>query len=134
MSKSSTSNLFCEYLPSLPYIWPYTYIDILCVCHQSQVMSTFMVSDNTTLQACQNNFGPTASGCRNDFDFTLLFEQSLLSIGPSALFLLLMPIRTLQLSKKSYKVRRSPLHSLKLVSTPALAYIGPKRFDLEICN
>ncbi|KAI0401333.1 ABC transporter-like protein [Xylaria palmicola] len=33
-------------------------------------------------------FGPTVTGCRGNFDFTLLFEQAFLSIAPSALFLL----------------------------------------------
>lgn len=28
-------------------------------------------------------FGPQVVGCRDSFDFTLLFEQSILSIGPS---------------------------------------------------
>lgn len=42
---------------------------------------------NVTL--CDDSaFGPTVTGCRGDFDFTLLFEQAFLSIAPSALFLL----------------------------------------------
>ena len=36
-----------------------------------------------------DTFGPVATGCRGNVDFTIFFEQSVLSIGPSAIFLLL---------------------------------------------
>ncbi|KAK7744423.1 hypothetical protein SLS62_010147 [Diatrype stigma] len=43
--------------------------------------------DNATI--CDDTaFGPTVTGCRGNFDFTLLFEQAFLSIAPSAIFLL----------------------------------------------
>lgn len=34
-----------------------------------------------------NAFGPKIHGCRDGKDFTLLFEQSILSLVPSVLFL-----------------------------------------------
>ena len=43
-------------------------------------------------------FGPVvAPSCRGGFDFTLLFEQAILSCGPSALFLLILPLRIIWL-------------------------------------
>ncbi|KAE8352698.1 P-loop containing nucleoside triphosphate hydrolase protein [Aspergillus coremiiformis] len=49
-----------------------------------------------------NAFGPAIS-CPTAFDFTLVFEQSVLSIGPSALFLLFVPLRIWTLHGKSVK-------------------------------
>lgn len=57
-------------------------------------------------------FGPTAPG---RFDFTPFFEDTLLSIVPSAILLLLLPPRLFILHKQSRKVSRSSLHSQKLV-------------------
>lgn len=40
-----------------------------------------------------NSFGPIINhGCRAAFDFTLLFEQTILYVVPSALFLLTAPL------------------------------------------
>jgi len=36
-----------------------------------------------------NSFGPAVRVCRSDFDFTLLFEQIILTIVPSSIFILL---------------------------------------------
>ncbi|PHH87336.1 hypothetical protein CDD83_8998 [Cordyceps sp. RAO-2017] len=48
--------------------------------------------DNTS-RCDDDDFGPFIHGCRGDFDFTLLFEQSFFSITPSSLFLLLSTLR-----------------------------------------
>ncbi|OKL58187.1 hypothetical protein UA08_06868 [Talaromyces atroroseus] len=58
--------------------------------------------DASCPQAADNSFGPAIS-CPRVFDFTLVFEQSILSIGPSALFLLLVPWRVWNLYGKSIK-------------------------------
>lgn len=64
----------------------------------------------------ENDFGPTVSHCRGDFDFTLLFEESLLAIAPSVLLLLALPLRCRQLWKKRTKeVARSPVYWFKVV-------------------
>lgn len=58
-----------------------------------------MAANNTARgSACSfqadNVFGPViAPACRHGFDFTLLFEQSILSIAPSSIFLILVPLR-----------------------------------------
>lgn len=69
-----------------------------------------------------NTFGPAVGGgCRDDFDFTLLFEQSFFQIAPCALLLLLVPIRASQLRKQNVKVLRNGLQILKQVAIVALA-------------
>lgn len=56
--------------------------------------------------ACDDaSFGPTINGCRGNFDFTLLFEQSFFSITPSSLFLLLSAARlSILLSRRTRQV------------------------------
>ncbi|RDW58810.1 hypothetical protein BP6252_13286 [Coleophoma cylindrospora] len=64
-----------------------------------------------------NTFGPVINhGCRAAFDFTLLFEQTILSSAPSALFLLIAPFNYLWLGRGAKKVRQSFLYQLKLSS------------------
>ncbi|RFU28601.1 hypothetical protein B7463_g7731, partial [Scytalidium lignicola] len=58
------------------------------------------------------SFGPTVPG---RFDFTPLFEDIFLSIVPSAIFLLLLPIRLFILHKQPRKVLKSTLHSQKIL-------------------
>ena len=62
-----------------------------------------------------NVFGPQVNGDSDTFDFTLLFEQSILTIGPSALLLLVFPLRIAHLYQKDIKVRPGLLLVLKLV-------------------
>ncbi|KAK1701087.1 putative ABC multidrug transporter [Colletotrichum godetiae] len=56
-------------------------------------------------------FGPQVRGY---FDFTVLFEQSILSILPSALFILLVPIRITSLLRNNIRVDSGKLLWLKL--------------------
>ena len=65
--------------------------------------------------AVDNTFGPHAGACRGGFDFTLLFEETVLSILPLALTLLAIPLRVTYLLRRDVKVKRSPLLPLKLV-------------------
>ncbi|MCX2962467.1 hypothetical protein, partial [Rodentibacter caecimuris] len=58
-------------------------------------------------------FGPRLPGA---FDFTILFEQSILSLLPTAIFIILAPWRTLQISRRITVVRTGPLLWCKLVS------------------
>lgn len=55
--------------------------------------------------AADNSFGPVVHGC-NYSDFTLLFEQSIFSIGPSTLLLCIASVRTFSLRQKPIKVLR----------------------------
>ncbi|KAF5590002.1 multidrug resistance [Fusarium subglutinans] len=51
--------------------------------------------------SCDDSFGPYAGGCRGGFDFTLLFEESILTIPITALVLLAAPCRVLYLLHKN---------------------------------
>lgn len=57
-----------------------------------------------------------ANSCRGGFDFTLLFEETVLTILPISLILILVPWRLWQLLQRSRKVEKSALLPLKLVS------------------
>ena len=73
---------------------------------------------NSTWRAADDTFGPfVESISRTSFDFTRLFEESIFSIGPSVLLLLVAPFRILYLSKAPRRVARSRLAISKLVST-----------------
>ncbi|KAF4779309.1 hypothetical protein HER10_EVM0002693 [Colletotrichum scovillei] len=61
-------------------------------------------------------FGPQVRGY---FDFTILFEQSILSILPSALFILLVPVRISSLLRNGIRVRSGRLLWLKLLAVTA---------------
>ncbi|ORY11757.1 hypothetical protein BCR34DRAFT_455438, partial [Clohesyomyces aquaticus] len=78
--------------------------------------------------AVDNSFGPYAGeSCRGGFDFTLFFEDTILSILPLALILCILPFRVFYLWKKTTKVSRSLLLPTKLLTWSLLA-----AFDLAI--
>jgi ATP-binding cassette subfamily C (CFTR/MRP) protein 1 len=62
-----------------------------------------------------NTFGPFVQGCRDDFDFTIVFEQSFFSIAPSAVFILLATFRILYLSRKPRILKDGSFQIVKLV-------------------
>ncbi|PYH31531.1 uncharacterized protein BO87DRAFT_418037 [Aspergillus neoniger CBS 115656] len=63
--------------------------------------------------AADDSFGPVVA-CPATFDFTLLFEQSILSLGPSAIFLLLVPWRIWSLYPENVKTVANNAHWRKL--------------------
>lgn len=67
-------------------------------------------------------FGPVvAASCRQGFDFTLMFEQSILSIGPSSILLVLLSLRLYWLYHSDVKVLpHASLYNGKVVSAPEL--------------
>jgi len=72
--------------------------------------------DAILCSAIDNSLGPWAQNCRGGLDFTLFFEETVLSIFPLVTTICLAPLRIAYLSKKSTKVNRSILLPLKLVS------------------
>jgi hypothetical protein len=62
-----------------------------------------------------NKFGPVVDDCAHQFDFTLLFEESIMAILPSAFLLLLTPIRLATLSRKQRIVGGNALRIAKIV-------------------
>jgi ATP-binding cassette, subfamily C (CFTR/MRP), member 1 len=75
----------------------------------------------TCSPAADNTFGPAVHGCRNDFDFTLLFEQSFFQLAPSALLLLTLPWRAAQLKTQNVKTFRTGSRTLKQTCIAILA-------------
>jgi ATP-binding cassette subfamily C (CFTR/MRP) protein 1 len=79
------------------------------------LLSMASISDRDCASV-DNTFGPYAgAGCRGGFDFTLLFEDSILSITPIALLICVAPFRLLSLCRKETKVKKSLLLPAKLV-------------------
>ncbi|RFU25769.1 hypothetical protein B7463_g10568, partial [Scytalidium lignicola] len=80
-------------------------------------------------QAADDNFGPVVASCVRLFDFTLLFEQAVLSTIPSAVFLVLAPWRLRILYLSSLKTRRSwlsiakPTNILALISSQLILLV-----------
>lgn len=72
-----------------------------------------------SLQA-DNNFGPAIDpGCRDGFDFTLLFEQAILGLVPAVVFLLVCPLRLQILVKRDVRTQPHIMRLAKLVGTVA---------------
>lgn len=61
-------------------------------------------------------FGPWAGNCRGGFDFTLLFEESVLCLSVQCIFLVGLPVRVWQLRREDGKVSRSFMKWVKIVS------------------
>ncbi|KAH0494604.1 hypothetical protein TgHK011_001220 [Trichoderma gracile] len=66
---------------------------------------------------CDDSFGPFATNCTaHRFDFTLKFEQSILTIAPCALFLTCAIVRLGLLLRESPKVKRQSWYHAKTVA------------------
>lgn len=66
--------------------------------------------------AVENTFGPRVSrSCLKGFDFTLFFEEVILTIVPIAIVCLALPIRVWKLHRYPVRVNRSWLYLVKLV-------------------
>ncbi|OBT61047.1 hypothetical protein VE03_09160 [Pseudogymnoascus sp. 23342-1-I1] len=83
----------------------------------SQTISSSVM--NTSSVPCalgvDDTFGPTVKGCRDDFDFTLLFEQGIMTLAPAAFLLLLMLPRIYQLNMLNLKTKRNWLYWSKCI-------------------
>ncbi|GFP53312.1 ABC multidrug transporter B [Trichoderma asperellum] len=67
-------------------------------------------------------FGPVVdAACRDGFDFTLVFEQSILVLLPAAMLVLVAPLRFLQLRKSPVKVTGHASRMMKLSVAGCLA-------------
>ncbi|KID73703.1 ABC transporter, partial [Metarhizium brunneum ARSEF 3297] len=75
------------------------------------------IADSSCSIDVHNVFGPTvAYACLNGFDFTLLFEESILTLLPLLLTVLILVPRAVILWNTAPKVNRSWLFTLKLVT------------------
>ncbi|KAH7030673.1 ABC transporter [Microdochium trichocladiopsis] len=72
-----------------------------------------------------DSFGPWAGPvCRGGFDFTLFFEDTILTIPLYCLFLLALPVRVFQLARTDVKVVPSLHKRVKLAAAAALAFVN----------
>jgi hypothetical protein len=84
------------------------------ICYSAIIIT--MNSSYLCPLGADDRFGPTVVGCRDDFDFTLLFEQSMLSLGPSVVMLIVSFPRIIQLYRCRMKTVTTPLSICKPVS------------------
>ncbi|KAJ3568453.1 hypothetical protein NPX13_g6414 [Xylaria arbuscula] len=77
--------------------------------HNLSVMS-FLACSNANDQS----FGPSVSGCRDDFDFTVRFEQLFFSLVPCVIFIVLCVWRILTLAGRTIVVQAQSLWLGKL--------------------
>lgn len=64
-----------------------------------------------------DSLGPTVKlqSCRDGFDFTLLFEESIFTILPATLLLCALPLRFRSIYRRPDAVKGSQLRIIKLV-------------------
>ncbi len=86
-----------------------------------------MASNHSSLEKSLDSFGP---GVLDGFDFTVLFENTILSIVPSVLLLLALPFRVYFLYGRPRKVTKSFLYENKLVSGQQFLYLHQLRVDI----
>ncbi|TAQ85919.1 hypothetical protein B7494_g5754 [Chlorociboria aeruginascens] len=73
-----------------------------------------MASTDSLCPAIDNTFGPWATQCRGGLDFTLLFEETILTILPLSFMIFATFFRLVYLSKRQNKVTRNSLSIWKL--------------------
>jgi ATP-binding cassette subfamily C (CFTR/MRP) protein 1 len=63
------------------------------------------MASSSTIQCSliDDTFGPWAGACRDSFDFTLLFEESILTIPLLVILICVTPFRLLHLRQRSRK-------------------------------
>ncbi|KAK9783102.1 putative Multidrug resistance-associated protein [Seiridium cardinale] len=82
--------------------------------------------DNYSNLCRDGTFGPTVpqiAECRGGFDFTVTFEESILSIGPACLLFAILPWRLVALWGRTCKTKRSWLHGVKLIGFTVLGVL-----------
>ncbi|WZH41295.1 P-loop containing nucleoside triphosphate hydrolase protein [Fusarium acuminatum] len=79
-------------------------------------------SETLCISSTDTSFGPfVGPECRDGFDFTLVFEQSILVLLPAALLLVLAPVRLFRLRNVPVKVAGRRLRTVKLALIALLA-------------
>ncbi|KAG7415108.1 ABC transporter atnG [Fusarium oxysporum f. sp. rapae] len=81
-------------------------------------------SESLCTSSVDASFGPfVGPECRDGFDFTLVFEQSILVLSPAALLLILAPIRLFRLRNSPVKVTGHRLRTVKMALIALLAVL-----------
>ncbi|KAK1623308.1 ABC multidrug transporter [Colletotrichum phormii] len=79
-------------------------------------------------------FGPVVNSCVRKFDFTLLFEDTILSILPSSIFIISAAWRILSRFSEQHKVAGNAFRLFKLAPILALTAISVALTALWACN
>ncbi|EFQ29566.1 ABC transporter [Colletotrichum graminicola M1.001] len=79
-----------------------------------------------------DSIGPDVQGCRDDFDFTLAFEQIFLSILPSVIFIALSLPRCISLFRKPRLVRGTLLKVFKITAFAIYAVLTLVNLTLSV--
>ncbi|EHK50430.1 multidrug resistance-like protein [Trichoderma atroviride IMI 206040] len=89
-----------------------------------------------SMASCPDDtFGPWAGPqCRGGFDFTLLFEETMLSILLSGIFILLSPLRILALFAAPIRVKSSPLDWAKKITSTCFIALSAALVGLWVVN
>ena len=74
---------------------------------RSSAMAGIM-ANRTDCAAIDQSFGPHAQKCRGGFDFTVLFEESILTLAPIGLIVLLSPSASFISSTERKRLLRMP--------------------------
>ncbi|KAF5657957.1 multidrug resistance-associated 1 [Fusarium heterosporum] len=81
-------------------------------------------SETLCMSSTDTSFGPfVGPECRDGFDFTLVFEQSILVLFPAALLLVFAPVRLFRLRNAPVKVAGRRLRTAKLALIALLAVL-----------
>ena len=94
-------------------------------CHN--LVKDTITAEMATPVSCKHvddTFGPYAGDCRGGFDFTLLFQDSILSLLPLGVLLIVVPFRVSYLVRRSIKVDPSSWLASKLVGRPTRCCIS----------
>ncbi|KAJ5142866.1 uncharacterized protein N7515_001653 [Penicillium bovifimosum] len=86
------------------------------ICGLKSVLNLQMASTSSAGACGDSLFGPivATASCRGGFDFTVVFESTILNILPEACFLLLATVRLFQLFRQSPKVHSSAFRVVTL--------------------
>ncbi|KAI1078911.1 ATPase-like protein [Whalleya microplaca] len=79
-----------------------------------------------------DNFGPTVRGCRDDFDFTIKFENIILVLLPNALFIVICILRIIYLLHREHIVQGVLLRNIKLATTSSFAILQVSLLALSV--
>ncbi|KAG9235150.1 hypothetical protein BJ875DRAFT_495249 [Amylocarpus encephaloides] len=87
------------------------------------VMAAIVRRSGGCLIEVEDVFGPQVQGCGDNFDFTLLFEESILTVPLTGLLLLGMIPRIVHLLRASVKVNSGLHHHAKILGFAALTVL-----------
>ncbi|KAL3420510.1 hypothetical protein PVAG01_06955 [Phlyctema vagabunda] len=80
----------------------------------------------------EGQFGPQVSDCRDNFDFTLLFEETILYLAPLLIAAIIISFRIWQLHKRENRLYGGVLHILKQIGWVVFILLQLVHFVLSL--